>query len=127
MKPPDKGFFVGDAVTKWLDNGRDMQLIASLSFVDRTGKVWHAPAGSVVNGASIPRAVWFFIGSPFCGRYRRASIIHDVYCPPQADGVEVRPWRDVHNVFSEMMQADHVAAPKRWIMRNAVYHFGPRW
>jgi len=122
MKLPEKGFFVGDAITKWLDNGRDMQLMSALSFVDRAGRVWRAPAGSIVDGASIPRICWRLIGSPFCGKYRRASIIHDAYCVARS-----RPWQDVHRCFNDMMAADGVGWLKRWAMFRAVYHFGPRW
>ena len=42
--------------------------------------MWRAPADSVVDGASIPRALWTVVGSPYTGDYRRASIVHDVAC-----------------------------------------------
>jgi hypothetical protein len=99
-----------------------MVVLNELSYFDSAGKVWTARAGSVVNGASIPRPFWNLIGSPFCGRYRRASVIHDVYCN---DGHE--PWRAVHKVFEEMMETDKVPWLQRTLMAKAVMWFGPRW
>ena len=69
--------------TVWLtEQGADrgMQLLQSFTFTDPRGQVWDAPADCVVDGASIPRALWTLVGSPYTGDYRRASIVHDVAC-----------------------------------------------
>lgn len=114
--------FSGDVIANWCANGRDMILRLELTFIDGKGKEWVAPAGSVVDGASIPRFMWRFVGSPFCGKYRRASVVHDVYCVNRSEA-----WQDVHRVFLEMMRVDGVSKIKRWIMFVAVWFFGPRW
>lgn len=58
-----------------------MTLIADFGFSEaRTGRVWTAPRGFTIDGASIPRALWTIVGSPFTGDYRRASIVHDKAC-----------------------------------------------
>jgi hypothetical protein len=54
-----------------------MTVIADFHYVDPDGKLWAAPAGTVVDGASIPRILWAIVGSPYTGDYRRASIVHD--------------------------------------------------
>lgn len=76
------GTFLGTAKTEWLvdPNGkdRDMQLLEDFKFSDPDGKIWLAPRGSVINGASIPRPLWVTVGSPYTDDYRRASIVHDV-------------------------------------------------
>lgn len=75
--------FSGNPKTEWLSSGgddRDMQLLEDFSFTDAVGTVWPAPKGVVVNGASIPPALWSTVGSPYTGDYRRASIVHDVAC-----------------------------------------------
>ena len=74
-------YFENDVVTIWLtgsDEDRDLELTRDFAFVEPTGR-WDAPAGSVVNGASIPSGLRSIIGSPFVGNYRRAAVIHDVY------------------------------------------------
>ena len=114
--------FNGCVHATWSDDGRNMTLDRLLAYTDKNGKTWPAPAGSVVNGASIPRVLWHLIGSPFCGRYRRASVIHDVYYTTRTELREA-----VDRVFLEMMAADKVAWIKRRAMYLAVRIFSPRW
>ncbi len=65
-----------------------MTLLSELRYIDPDGVVWIAPAGSVVDGASIPRVLWSFMGGPFDGKYRNASVLHDV-----AYDQKTRPWQ----------------------------------
>ena len=80
----DHGAFSGEPKAIWLSTGgapdRDMQLIEAFWFRDQMSVEWLAPEGSVVNGASIPKALWSSVGSPYTGDYRRASIVHDLAC-----------------------------------------------
>ena len=82
------GSFSNDPQTRWItDDGapdRNMEILERFSFVDPKGREWVAPAGTVVNGASIPRALWTVVGSPYTGDYRRASIVHDKACDDAA-------------------------------------------
>lgn len=78
-----KRAFSGEAEARWLTEAvvdRDMVLTKAFWFQDMKGRRWDAPAGSKVNGASIPRFLWAAVGSPYTGDYRRASIVHDVAC-----------------------------------------------
>jgi hypothetical protein len=78
------GTFTGDPEAVWLTErrapDRGMRLLAPFSFRDPAGKAWAVPVNHVVNGASIPRALWTLVGSPYTGDYRRASIVHDKAC-----------------------------------------------
>lgn len=78
------GSFSGNPKTEWLidANGedRDMQLLEDFFYIDPAGRTWPAPKGSIINGASIPRALWTTVGSPYTDDYRRASVVHDVAC-----------------------------------------------
>ena len=116
------GRFEGRVVAEWLDDGRDMQLVEPFAYVDETEINWLAPAKSVVNGASIPRAFWSVIGGPFVGRFRNASVVHDVACVERT-----RNWREVHRMFYEACRCADAPLIKSKIMYYAVYHFGPRW
>ncbi len=119
---PDFGRFEGDIVASWSENGRDMVLRDQFTYVDRSNRQWTAPAGSVVNGASIPSGFWSLIGGPFEGKYRNASVVHDVGC------TEMRqPWQDVHQMFYEACRCGGVDDYQAKMMYYAVYHFGPRW
>jgi hypothetical protein len=57
-----------------------MEVLEDFSFQDPADKVWTTPAGWKIDGASIPRALWTLVGSPYTGDYRRASIVHDKAC-----------------------------------------------
>lgn len=84
------GAFSGEPKTIWLTEAhvpdRRMRIVDDFSFTDPAGKVWPAPAGyDGLNGASIPRALWSLVGSPYTGDYRRAAIVHDYACDFGAD------------------------------------------
>jgi len=78
------GTFMGIPKTEWLVNelgkDREMRLIDDFAFTDPNGRVWAAPASSIIDGASIPRELWAVVGSPYTDNYRRASIVHDIAC-----------------------------------------------
>ncbi|MEX0669701.1 MAG: protealysin inhibitor emfourin [Pirellulales bacterium] len=116
------GRFIGDVVATWGDDGRDMTLVEPFAYLDPQDVRWDAPTGAVVNGASIPQAFWSLIGGPFEGRFRNASVVHDVACE-----VRDRPWQSVHRMFYEACRCGGVGAVKATTMYYAVSHFGPRW
>lgn len=117
------GFYSRDSVRiLWLNQGRKIKLLDSLSFTDPDGKVWLAPKGSVVDGASIPVPARPFVGGPYTGKYVMASIIHDVACDQEKE-----PWRAVHKVFHYAMLTSGVEESKAALMYRAVYQGGPRW
>ena len=88
------GRFEGQVLAAWHDDGRTMTLLEPFGYVDPAGMRWPAPEGSEVNGASIPQAFWSVIGGPFAGRFRNASVVHDVACVEQTAS-----WREVHWMF----------------------------
>lgn len=116
------GEFLGAIRTEWLQDGRRMRLLSEFQYIDPQGKKWIAPAGSIVDGASIPKAFWSIIGGPFEGKYRAASVIHDVACDEKT-----QPWESVHEAFYWAMRASGVEALKAKVMFTAVYAAGPRW
>lgn len=120
--PPYFGEFVGTVKAEWLDPDRKMKLLEEFTFIDPNNMKWHAPSGSVIDGASIPSIAWSLIGGPFTGKYRKASVIHDVACKRRN-----RPWESVHEAFWYAMRASGVKEMKAQIMYAAVYHGGPRW
>ena len=123
----DFGRFEGEVITKWLrhsDEGdRNMELMEDFHYIDGEGKRWTARKGEVVNGASIPSVFWTkSLGTPFVGNYRRATVLHDVYC----DRRETTSLQ-VHTMFYNAMRCDGVGKKKATLMFEAVNRFGPQW
>jgi hypothetical protein len=107
---------------EFLPDGERIKLLAEASYVDQNGKVWIAPKGWVVDGASIPRAFWTVIGSPLTGKYRYASVFHDVVCDTHSAS-----WEEAARMFYDAMRCCKVEDRTAKIMFAAVYHFGPHW
>lgn len=105
-----------------LGNGRDIELLADFKFWDLSGEVWVAKKGSVANGASIPQVFWSYMGGPFSGKFRNASIIHDYYYT-----VRTRTKEAVDQNFYEAMLVSGVRKSKAWVMYKAVRWFGGHW
>src|SRR5438309_4468943 len=122
-KQPNKwGHYSGYVEARWENDGRTMTLLSELRYTDPQGIVWTAPAGSVVDGASIPRSLWSIMGGPFEGKYRNASVLHDV-----AYGQHNRPWQDCDRMFYNAMRCSGVSAVEAKTMFYALYRFGHHW
>ena len=87
------GSFSGDPETIWLteaETDRRMCLLKPFWFRDPKKKEWFVPSEYAVDGASIPRALWTLVGSPYTGDYRRASIVHDKACDEAGGDTKAR-------------------------------------
>ncbi len=116
------GHYSGSIETRWENDGLTMVLLNELRYTDPYGDVWIAPAGSKVNGASIPRAFWTMIGGPFDGKYRNASVLHDVAYEQQT-----RPWQEVDRMFYNAMRCSGVGAITAKTMYYTLVRHGRHW
>ncbi len=121
-KPTDWGYYSGPVDARWDSDGRNMTLLSELRYIDPKGVVWIAPAGSKVDGASIPRSLWSFMGGPFEGKYRNASVLHDV-----AYDEKSRPWQEADRMFYNAMRCSGVSVVEAKTMYYALYKFGRHW
>jgi hypothetical protein len=86
---------------------------------DVTYKEIVTPEGFEFDGASIPRYLWTFVGSPYVGHYRRASCLHDwMYMTRLYDR------KKCDRLFNDIMKEDGVSDLKRYIMYYSVRLFG---
>ena len=121
-QPHPWGFYSGSPETRWNPDGRTMTLLSELRYTDPAGGIWIAPPGSVVDGASIPRSLWSLMGGPFEGKYRNASVLHDVSYDEHN-----RPWQDCDRMFYNAMRCSGVGAAEAKTMYYALYKFGHHW
>ena len=104
------------------DKSNRVRLLEDLVFIDSKGKKWTSPKGSVVDGATIPKAFQGIIGTPYGGEYVLASVIHDVAYDEKKES-----WQEVHRAFYDALLASGVEAQKASIMYMAVYEGSSRW
>jgi hypothetical protein len=116
------GHYSGYVEARWENDGRNMTLLSELRYTDPDGVVWIAPAGSQVDGASIPRSLWSIMGGPFEGRYRNASVLHDV-----AYDQHNKPWQVCDRMFYNAMRCSGVSAVNAGTMYYALRKFGHHW
>src|SRR4051794_19877534 len=116
------GYYSGAPVTRWESDGRTMTLLSDLRYTDPEGFTWIAPAGSKVDGASIPKSLWSVMGGPFEGKYRNASVLHDV-----AYEQHKRPWQDCDRMFYNAMRCAGVSAVEAGTMYYSLVRFGHHW
>lgn len=121
-EPHKWGYYSDSPVTRWEPDGRTMTLLSELRYTDPQGFTWIAPAGSQVDGASIPRSLWSIMGGPFEGKYRNASVLHDV-----AYEQHNRPWQDCDRMFYNAMRCSGVGAVEAKTMYYSLYRFGRHW
>jgi len=121
--PQTFGWFTGRLAAEFLvESGEDyrIRLLEPLTFVDAMGPIITVPAGTVVDGASIPSWAWVFVGAPLSGDFRRASVIHDYECVTR-----VVPSPQVHCRFYRAMRADGVGRFRATVMYLAARWYGP--
>jgi Protein of unknown function (DUF1353) len=116
------GHYSGYVEARWENDGRNMTLLSELRYTDPDGVVWIAPAGSVVDGASIPRSLWSLMGGPFEGKYRNASVLHDV-----SYDQHTKPWQQCDRMFYNAMRCSGVSAVEAGTMYYALRKFGHHW
>ena len=116
------GHYSGYVEARWENDGRSMTLLNELRYTDPQGVVWIAPAGSQVDGASIPRSLWTLMGGPFEGRYRNASVLHDV-----AYEQKNRPHEVCDQMFYNAMRCSGVGAVDAGMMYYTLRKFGHHW
>jgi hypothetical protein len=116
------GYYSGQVEARWENDGRNMTLLSELRYTDPKGVVWIAPAGSVVDGASIPRVLWSLMGGPFDGKYRNASVLHDV-----AYDQHTHSWQQCDRMFYNAMRCSGVSPLEAKTMYYALYRHGRHW
>jgi len=119
---PQWGEFPVKPRVELMNDGRVLKLVDNFIYIDPHEKVWIAGRNSQVDGASIPEGFWSVTGGPLTGKYRNASIIHDVECERMQEPAEA-----VHRMFYEACRCGGVDEEQAKVLYAAVYHFGPRW
>lgn len=92
------GQFTGTLKLQPVGDGVHMTVLETYSYTDSDGHTLTADPGFKSDGASIPRALWTVVGSPFTGTYLGAAIVHDVGCDTHKYS-----WQVTHRMFYTAM------------------------
>lgn len=111
------GYFLGRAQLD-LVGARGAILLCDFTFVDSFGVRWEAPTGAMLDGSSIPWLIQRWMGSPWVGLHRFASIPHDVYCASKE-----RPSKKIHYMYYDACRA--AGEQKAWTMYQGIRFGGP--
>lgn len=116
-------------VLKPLPNKGLYELVEPLNIVYTTDKdeilAVRVPAGYQTDGASIPRALWEEVGSPFSPEFMTAAIVHDFHCNVY-DGLIDLPDKytptvnEMSDLFFDLLREDGVWLGKALTMDIAV-------
>ncbi len=117
-----RGKFHGSLKLKPVDDGVHMSVLERFSYTDIDGNSLEAKPGFQTDGASIPRALWTLIGSPFTGKYVKAAVVHDVGCISHK-----YTWQITHRMFYEAMIDSGVEEDYAKVLYFGVRLGGPRW
>jgi len=78
------------------------------------------PSGFITDGASIPKAFWSLVGSPFTGKYVKVAILHDYLY----SGAENVSFEEANRIFYNGLREAGVNRLKAFLMYKAVCMFG---
>ncbi len=116
------GQFSGVLRLQPLGDGVHMIVLNNYAYVDGYKRTLDAAPGFSTDGASIPRALWTLVGSPFTGKYIGAAVIHDVGCVSHK-----YTWQETHRMFYEAMLDSGVDQNYAKILYYGVRVGGPKW
>lgn len=101
-----------------------------LTFVDGLNETWVAPAGTLTDGASIPKVFHGIVGNPTSPSFANAAAIHDAICGignEQGQVYHTRTWQSTHRMFYDALRVGGTDEITAKVMFAAVYLGGPRW
>ncbi|HTV53686.1 MAG TPA: DUF1353 domain-containing protein [Terriglobia bacterium] len=116
------GVFYGTLKLQPTGDGVHMKVLELYSYKDAYGHILSAQPGFPTDGASIPRALWTVVGSPFTGKYVGAAVIHDVGCESHKYSWQVTD-RMFYDAMLDLGVGNHLAK----LMYYGVRLGGPKW
>jgi hypothetical protein len=118
----EAGVFYGNLSFTPIGDGVHMKILQLYSYRDFYGHILSAQPGFITDGASIPRALWSIVGSPFTGKYLGAAVVHDVGCDSHKYS-----WQVTHKIFYDAMLDSGVGNNLAKLLYYGVRLGGPRW
>jgi hypothetical protein len=116
------GKFHGKLKLTEVGDGVHWTVLDDFSYTHAGPEFLEAQRGFQTDGASIPRPLWTFVGSPFTGKYVDAAVIHDVGCVSHKYS-----WQATHRIFYDAMIDSGVGERLADVLYFGVRLGGPKW
>lgn len=117
------GTFEGNVVVEWLDDPYvlKLRLVEDFTFRESAG-IWVVPAGTIVDGRSLPTLFVSLVGRPFESNFRKAALVYDY-----AAKSKQRSWDESQQMFYDALLAEGVIPIEAKVMYMLLNATGPRW
>ena len=117
------GSFEGKVIVEWLDDPYvlKLRLVNEFAFHDAIGD-WVVPAGSVVDGRSLPTLFVSLVGRPFESNFRQTAVVYDY-----AVKSKEHSWEESQRMFFDGLLAEGVMPVEAKVMYMLLNATGARW
>ena len=95
------------------------RLLKSFRYIATNGEVTEVPVDFLRNGASSPKFWWRVMGSPFVGKHRLPSVIHDWLWTRARRGLCSYSYANL--MFWDGLRSRGMGPVKAWLMWAAVW------
>jgi hypothetical protein len=117
------GVFEGEVKLSPRSDGKTMTVLEKFSYNDGDTHQLDVQPGFITDGASIPRALWSLVGSPFSGgNYVKAAVIHDEGCVSHK-----YTWQVTAKMFYTAMLDSGMNTHYALLLYYGVRVGGPKW
>lgn len=118
----DPNTFFGSTRFRLKDDGYAVETLEKFGFKDSKGVLWEVPAGQIIYGDAIPRALWSVVGAPLSGELILSNALLQYY-----SNQRTRPPEQVAQMYYESLLKSGVSDLKAKTLTSAFSAFGPKW
>jgi hypothetical protein len=106
------------------DIGHDhmLRVLEEFTFHQEDGRKWPVPAGALLEGWSIPRALRALPSLPLESEFRKSAVVHGHFAHAKAGR-----WRDVHRMLYSASLAEGIPPTEAKVLYMTIYASGWRW
>jgi len=117
------GSFEDKVIVEWLDDPYvlKLRLLEDFTFREPTA-IWVVPAGSIVDGRSLPTLFRSLFGRPFESNFRKTAVVYDYAAKSRQ-----RSWAESQRMFYNGLLAEGVIPGEAKVMYMLLNATGSRW
>jgi hypothetical protein len=118
----DPNNFFGSTKFRLKEDGYAVETLEKFGFKDSKGVTWEVPAGQIISGDAVPRALWSVVGAPLSSDMIASNALLEYYSSQRT-----RPPEQVAQMYYESLLKSGVSDAKAKVLTRAFSAFGPKW